>query len=207
MTEALARLGQAETSAALKPSLPPIRRDPARLIFTLDLTSSREHSLQPARIAIAGMFDAIKSFGAAFVKMVYYRGANECQASAWHADPEILIQSMRLGCEAGVTQIARVLRLALLEPEKISGVVLVGDHCEEISGELMDLAKSLGQRSRPLYIFHECADHDLRSLRAKPLFKGMAEISGGGLRRVQARVRFCAAGIAFLGGGLQRGGD
>jgi hypothetical protein len=101
MNEALAQLGQAE----LKYSA---RRSAARLIFGLDLTGSREPSLRQARIATAAMFDTIKAFSAVAVKLIYYRGTDECRESRWYDDPEILSQSMRkLSCERGGTQIGR----------------------------------------------------------------------------------------------------
>jgi len=160
-------------------TLQPARRR-GRLIFGLDLTGSREATLRNARIATAAMFDTIKAIGSVAVKLIYYRGTNECRASEWNDDPGVVSRCMeRLGCETGETQIARLLRLALGEREKISGVVFVGDHCEEAPRELLALAATLGQRSVPLFMFHECADHDERSLAAKPLFKRMAELSGG----------------------------
>ena len=62
----------------------------------------------------------------------------------------VLSESMRrLSSETGETQIARLLRVAL--GERVSGVVFVGDHCEEKPGELLALAATLGQRSMPLY--------------------------------------------------------
>jgi hypothetical protein len=126
------------------------------------------------------MFDGIKAMGAFAVKLIYFRGTNECRASAWHVDPQELSSTMQsLGCETGETQIARVLRAALDETEPIDSVVLVGDHCEESPDELLGLAASLGKRSIRLYIFHECSDHDERSLKAKPLFRRMARASGG----------------------------
>ena len=168
MNEALAKLGRAD-----------MKRKAGRLIFGLDLTSSREASLRHARIATAAMFDTIKTVGAVAVKLVYYRG-NECRASEWHDDAAVVSRAMlRLSCEAGYTQIARLLRVALKEQERVSGVVFVGDHCEDDHDELLGLARTLGKRSMPLFIFHECADHDERSLQAKPLFRRMAEISGG----------------------------
>jgi hypothetical protein len=125
------------------------------------------------------MFDAIRALGAVAVKLVYYRGS-ECRASGWRDNPAVLAQAMRrLSCETGYTQIARVLRLALNEPETICGVVFIGDHCEDDPGELYDLAQALGRKSMPLFVFHECADHDDRSIDAKPVFKRMAELSGG----------------------------
>jgi hypothetical protein len=182
MNEALARLGTAEmkeTRAGLYTSAIASRKA-GRLMVALDLTGSREHSLKQARIATGAMFDAIKALGVVAVKLVYYRGSNECRATSWHSDPDILGASMRrLSCEVGYTQIARVLRMALAEGENLSGLVFVGDHCEDDPGELHELAAKLRQRSIPLFVFHECADHDDRSIEAKPVFKRMAEASGG----------------------------
>jgi hypothetical protein len=170
MNEALARIGPVEVRETRR----------GRLIVALDLTGSREHSLRQARIATAAMLDTIKALGAVAVKLAYFRGPDECRTSQWQSDPDVLSQSMRrLSCETGGTQIARVLRLALAETEKVSGVVFVGDHCEDDPGELRELAAALGQRCMPLFVFHECADHDERSLAAKPVFKRMAEASGG----------------------------
>src|SRR5690349_19880798 len=170
MNEALGRLQQRDKKHG---------RGQGRLIFGLDLTGSREHSLKQARIATAAMFDAINSLGPVPVKLVYYRGS-EMKASAWHDDPAVLAQAMRrLSCETAYTQIARLLRLALAEPETICGVVFIGDHCEDDTDKLEKLAQELGRKSMQLFVFHECADHDERSIEAKPIFKRMAELSGG----------------------------
>jgi hypothetical protein len=183
MIEALARLG-GETKQIPSPS-PVQPRKAGRLIMALDLTGSREHSLKQARIATASMFDTIKALGAVAVKLVYFRGGGllrggECRASGWHDNPDILCRSMRgLSCKTGYTQIARVLRLALAEKETVSGVVYIGDHCEDEPDELHGLARALGRKSIPLFIFHECDDIDGRSLEAQPVFEAMAELSGG----------------------------
>jgi hypothetical protein len=180
MNEALARLGSVDVKEERRGTLPVMSTKPGRLIVALDLTGSREHSLRQARIATAAMFDTLKAFGAVAVRLIYYRGTDECRSSDWHTDPDILCNAMRrLSCEVGETQIARVLRLTLAEREKVCGVVFVGDHCEDDPGELRELAQNLGQRRMPLFVFHECADHDERSLQAKPVFKRMAEASGG----------------------------
>jgi hypothetical protein len=171
MNEALARLGAVEIRT---------RRAAGHLIFGLDLTGSREASLCHARIATAAMFDTIKAIGKVAVKLIYYRGTNECRESRWHDNPAALSQSMlTLSCETGQTQIARLLRLALAEKEKLSGVLFVGDHCEDDADELLGLAQALGTKSIPLFVFHECADNDKRSLAAKPIFRSMANASGG----------------------------
>jgi hypothetical protein len=171
MAVALSRLEHSKQGGGMRPG---------RLIFGLDLTASREATLDNARIATAAIFAAIKTIGSVAVKLIYFRGTDECRASRWHDDPRVLSEFMRrLSCESGETQIARVLRLALGETEKVSGVVYVGDHCEDDVGELQRLARTLGERSMPLFVFHECADNNERSLKAKRVFKRMAEASGG----------------------------
>jgi hypothetical protein len=172
MSEALARLGKTEERR--------IAPRAGRLIFGLDLTGSREAGLKQARIATAAMFEAIRTFGRIEIKLVYYRGTRECRESPWCADAHALCRSMlALSCERGNTQIVRLLRRVLDEREKLSAVLFVGDHCEENPEELLGLAEMLRGKAVPLFVFHECDDHDLWSLRAKPLFKRMAEISGG----------------------------
>jgi len=151
-----------------------------RLIFCLDLTASRQAALRQARIATATMFDAIKAAGKIVLKLAYFRGDSECRASGWHDDPHIVsLWMQRLACESGETQIARLLRMVLGEVEDVSGVVFVGDHCEDDRSELRNLAKELGKKSIPVFVFHECADCDRRSLKAKPTFKSIADYSGG----------------------------
>src|ERR1017187_3942358 len=78
MNEALARIGRIdviETRGAA--------RRPGRLMFAVDLTSSREATLREARIATAAMFEALKSIEAdrLAVKLVYYRGSREWGSS------------------------------------------------------------------------------------------------------------------------------
>jgi hypothetical protein len=173
MMEALQRLDQ----------VPLKRPDPVRtgrLLFGLDLTGSRSASLKSARRATAAMFDTIKAIGSIAVKLIYYRDVDECRATKWHDDPQVLSDSMRrLSCEFGGTQIARLLKLALAEKEKVSGLVFIGDHCEDGAYELALLAEQLGKKAIPVFVFHECADNDQHSVNAKPVFKRLAELSGG----------------------------
>lgn len=170
---ALERLDQVD-----KRDPPPARRE-ARLIFGLDLTGSREPSLCHARVATASMFDTIKVIGSVAVKLVYYRGS-ECRIGDWHDDPAIVSRYMMgLSCKAGRTQIARMLKRVLAEREKVSGMVFVGDHCEEDGWGLDDLAVRVGERGIPIFIFHEVRDDDELALHAQSLFQHLAKVSGG----------------------------
>jgi hypothetical protein len=155
MNEALARLGDIQVRETRRA----VMHGHARLIFALDLTASRSETLREARIATAEMFKAIKEIGSVAVKLIYYRDRRELRATGWNDDPAILSDCMQgLSCKAGVTQIARVLRFALDEQEPLSGLVFIGDCCEEPESELTGLAAQLGKRKIPLYIFHERPD-------------------------------------------------
>jgi len=171
---ALARIGQEETET------PDRSKRPGRLVFILDLTASRKPSLMRARIATAEMFLAVKRIGAVAVKLIYYRG-DEVVAGAWESDPEAVSRTMRqLSCESGETQIVRALQLAVRgDKEPASGVVFIGDHCQDDPARLVDLAKAFGKRRTPIFVFHECADDNEDALDAKPIFKDLARLSGG----------------------------
>lgn len=165
--------------AALGKLTPARRQAAGRLIVALDLTGSRAESLVRARKATAQMFDAVKILGSVAVKLVYYRG-DECKAGRWNDDPIAISRAMQeLSCKSGMTQIARVLRVALNEKDKVSGVVFIGDHSEEDGYALDDLAEKLGKKGIPLFIFHEIADGDSGAHAARPIFERMAKMSGG----------------------------
>jgi hypothetical protein len=159
---------------------PPQMRPAGHLIFGLDLTQSREASLKQTRIGTAAMFSAVASIGNVKVKLIWYPGTPECNASQWYDDPAILSRSMRkLSCVVGRTRIEKILQAALSERENLSGVVFIGDHCQESPDDLLKLAKTLGTNTIPLFIFHECAERDKAALKAKPIFEKMAKLSGG----------------------------
>lgn len=151
----------------------------AHLLFALDLTASREHTLADARIAIATMFGALAEINAGIaVRLAYFRGWSECRASGWHSDPEILTRAIAsLSCSIGYTQIEKILQLALEQDEKLRALVYVGDACEEKPGKLMSLAARL---PCPIFVFHDLAGNDPDAVeRAEPLFRRMAEVTGG----------------------------
>lgn len=183
MNEALARIAHSavtETRRGAEHADRPARvSKPGRLVFVLDLTSSRGPSLHRARIATAAMFDAIKRISSVAVKLIYFRGDSECRAGSWERDPAVVSRAMqRLSCELGMTQIARALQCVLKRETEVSGVVFIGDHCEDDPEELARVA-ALGKKQTPIFVFHECPDDDERAREARPVFKRMAEISGG----------------------------
>src|SRR5437764_3256697 len=90
-----------------------------RLIFALDATASREPTWDRACHIQGEMFEATAALGGLDVKLVYYRGFDECKAGRWMASAAELHRVMRsVSCVGGETQIERVLAHALSETRK-----------------------------------------------------------------------------------------
>lgn len=149
----------------------------ARLIFALDATASREPTWDLACQVQNEMFLAVKQIGGLAVQLVYYRGFDECRAGRWVQDAKGLISLMtRVRCQAGQTQIRRILRHALKQTSasRIHAVVFVGDCVEEDHDELAHLAGELGLRGVKLFLFQE--GHNAHAAR---VFADLARISRG----------------------------
>jgi hypothetical protein len=180
----------------------------AHLLFVIDLTASREHSLRDATPAIAAMFGTVAGInGGIAIKLAYFRGWSECRASGWHTEPDVLMRALEgLSCSMGHTQIAKILRLALDESEGLSAVVYVGDACEENHGKLIGLA---GRLRAPVFVFHDLKGADPDAVqKAEPLFRRMAEASGGAYSTfcegsAAALVELLSAVAAFSAGGAE----
>ncbi|MDE2470743.1 MAG: VWA domain-containing protein, partial [Bradyrhizobium sp.] len=54
-----------------------------RLVFALDATMSRQPTWDMACTLQADMFREAEALGSLDIRLVYYRGFNECRASAW----------------------------------------------------------------------------------------------------------------------------
>ena len=65
-----------------------------RLIFALDATASRQPVWDSACQLQADMFRETSAIGGLDVKLVYYRGRDECRASQWVSQPERLAALM-----------------------------------------------------------------------------------------------------------------
>ena len=152
-----------------------------RLIFALDATASREPTWDRACRIQGEMFEATAALGGLDVKLVYYRGFNECKASRWMTNAADLHRAMRaVSCLGGETQIERVLTHAIAEnqKQKLGALVFVGDAMEESVDRLCHFAGELGLKGVPIFLFHEGND----PIAAKA-FQQMAKLSRGAYLR------------------------
>src|SRR5215831_9875115 len=136
-----------------------------RLIFAVDATASREATWDTACKLQVDMFRVAAALGGLEIQLVYYRGIDECRASKWVGESELLTRLMeRVMCRAGETQIKRVLEHAQRESErgKVSALVFVGDACEESRDELAPAAAALGRTGIPAFMFQEGDDADVK---------------------------------------------
>ena len=185
---------------------PPPSGGRGRLIFALDATASREPSWDRACRIQGEMFEATAALGGLDVKLVYYRGFNECQASRWMSNAAELHRVMRrVSCLGGETQIERVLAHALGETRtrRVNAVVFVGDAMEENVDRLCQLAGELGLNGVPIFLFHE--GHDPVAARA---FQQIAKLSRGAYLRFDAgsadRLRDLLGAVAVYAAGGYR---
>src|SRR5258708_1176598 len=81
-----------------------------RLVFALDATMSRQPTWDMACALQADMFREAAAIGSLDIRLVYYRGLNECRASNWISDTAHLAKLMSgIACQGGNPQIGKVL--------------------------------------------------------------------------------------------------
>lgn len=149
-----------------------------RLLFALDATLSRERTWDRAMHIQSSMFTEAASVNGLAMKLVYFRGFDECRASPWQSDGRSLARLMQgISCMGGQTQIGRVLGFARKEVAKapVPALVYIGDAVEENADHLSDMAGQLGLLGCKLFLFHEGSDRYAGSA-----FRSMAKNSGGG---------------------------
>ena len=177
-----------------------------RLIFALDATASREPSWDRACRIQGEMFEATAALGGLDVKLVYYRGFNECRATGWISDSAQLAKLMgRIDCQGGNTQIGKVLSEARREAvaSGVRAMVFVGDAMEEAIDELCAKAGELGLLKVPVFMFQE--GHDAV---AEQAFREIARLTGGAWCRFDpgaaAQLReLLRAAAAYAAGGRE----
>jgi hypothetical protein len=148
-----------------------------RLVFALDATMSRQPTWDMACALQADMFREAASLGSLDIRLVYYRGFNECRATGWISDSAQLAKLMsKIDCQGGNTQIGKVLSEARREAvaSAVRAVVFVGDAMEEQVDDLCAKAGELGLLKVPVFMFQE--GHDVA---AEHAFREIARLTGG----------------------------
>src|SRR5205807_9593193 len=132
-----------------------------RLVFALDATMSRQPTWDMACALQAEMFREAAALGSLDIRLVYYRGLNECRATGWISDSAELAKLMsKIDCRGGNTQIGKVLSEARREAvaSAVRAVVFVGDAMEESVDDLCAKAGELGLLKVPVFPFQEGHD-------------------------------------------------
>ncbi len=154
------------------------------MIFALDATLSRQPTWDMACQLQSDMFREAGTIGGLDVRLVYFRGLNECRASPWIADTDKIAKLMSgIRCEGGRTQLGRVLSDARREAvaSGVRAIVFVGDAMEENIDELCATAGELGLLKVPCFMFQE--GHDAT---AENAFRDIARLTGGAWCRFDA---------------------
>src|SRR5437764_11343210 len=134
-----------------------------RLVFALDATMSRQPTWDMACALQADMFREAAALGSLDIRLVYYRGLNECRATGWISDSAQLAKLMsKIDCRGGNTQIGKVLSEARREAvaSAVRAVVFVGDAMEESADGLCAKAGEVGLLKVPVFMFEEGQDDD-----------------------------------------------
>jgi hypothetical protein len=171
-----------------------------RLVFALDATMSRQPTWDMACALQADMFREAAALGSLDIRLVYYRGLNECRASGWISDTVQLAKLMAtIDCRGGNTQIGKVLSEARREAaaSAVRAVVFVGDAMEENVDDLCGLLKV------PVFMFQEGHDGT-----AEQAFREIARLTGGAWCRFDpgaaAQLReLLRAAAAYAAGGRE----
>jgi hypothetical protein len=151
--------------------------EPARLVFGMDATASRQPMWDRACQVQGEMFLATRDIGGLAVSLAYYRGFQEFAATPFLTDAAELARRMSgVACLGGQTQILRLLRHTLAETKakRVAALVFVGDAMEEDVDALCHAAGELGLRGTPAFLFHE--GHDPVAGNA---FRQIAQLTGG----------------------------
>ncbi|MBR1160424.1 VWA domain-containing protein [Bradyrhizobium elkanii] len=177
-----------------------------RLVFALDATMSRQPTWDMACTLQADMFREAGALGSLDIRLVYYRGFNECRASGWISDSAQLARLMsKIDCQGGNTQIGKVLSETRREAVEagVRALVFVGDAMEESADDLCAKAGELGLLKVPVFMFQE--GHDAT---AEQTFREVARLTGGAWCRFDpgaaAQLReLLRAAAAYAAGGRE----
>jgi len=152
-----------------------------RLIFALDATMSRQPTWDQACHIQSEMFREADRISGLQIKLVYFRGFDECRASRWFRNGTELAKVMgRISCQGGRTQIGKVLSAGLKEARtgKVQALVYIGDCMEENVDNLCHKAGELGLLGVPAFCFQEGRDPA-----AETAFREIARLTNGAFCR------------------------
>jgi hypothetical protein len=184
------------TSPRVAALLDKTRRARGRLIFALDATASRECAWDLATQLQAEMFKEAAKIGGLDVQLVYYRGLDELHTTPWFVNAHELVRRMTtIRCEAGQTQIARVLEYIREEHtrEKVNAAVFISDAVEEPPSQLYAATVDV-----PLFMFQEGDGlalyvdqrgefvHAHPPLKVEQVFRDLARLTNGAYARFDA---------------------
>ena len=177
-----------------------------RLVFALDATMSRQPTWDMACALQADMFREAASLGSLDIRLVYYRGLNECRASGWISDAATLARLMnKIDCRGGNTQIRKVLSESRRDAAAsgVRAVGFVGDAMEESADDLCVKAGELGLLKVPVFMFQEGRDAVVEQT-----FREIARLTGGAWSRFDpgaaAQLReLLRAAAAYAAGGRE----
>ncbi|MGY3576009.1 MULTISPECIES: vWA domain-containing protein [Bradyrhizobium] len=177
-----------------------------RLVFALDATMSRQPTWDMACTLQADMFREAGALGSLDIRLIYYRGFNECRASGWISDSAQLARLMsKIDCQGGNTQIGKVLSETRREAVEagVRALVFVGDAMEESADDLCAKAGELGLLKVPVFMFQEGRDAT-----AEQTFREIARLTGGAWCRFDpgaaAQLReLLRAAAAYAAGGRE----
>ncbi|MEX2129913.1 MAG: VWA domain-containing protein [Pseudohongiellaceae bacterium] len=158
-------------------ALPKSTGSEARLIFSLDATASRQSTWDQASRLQKEMFVSTQLLGGLSVQLCYFHGLASFHCTDWHTDPDrLLVHMSGIHCEAGLTQIGRLLKHVIDENRrlKVKALIFIGDAMEENIDVLCHLAGQLGLLNVPMFIFQEQSEPV-----ARQTFQEMARLSGG----------------------------
>src|SRR5690348_11391152 len=177
-----------------------------RLVFALDATMSRQPTWDMACTLQADMFREAASIGSLDIRLVYYRGMDECRATSWISDSDRLAKLMaKVDCRVGNSQTSKVLSERRREAvaSGVRALVFVGDAMEENVDALCTKAGELGLLKVPVFMFQEGHDDT-----AEQAFREIARLTGGAWCRFDpgaaAQLReLLRAAAAYAAGGRE----
>lgn len=204
----------AQHSSRVAALLEKTRAARGRLLFSIDMTASREPLRDLATSLTAAMIEEAAKIGGLDVQLVHF-GGDELHHSSWSPNAHELANLMRgIRCKSGATQIGKVLRHIWIENQrqKIDAAVFIGDAVEEAPAELYTAAANL---NTPLFVFQEgdglavfVDEHGGMHppVKVETIFRELARRAGGGFGKFDAGAarqlkEFLCAVAAFAVGG------